>query len=69
MTKRALNFKLEYGKEEVTPYAGLGLYGEMFKALGLAKEINMILPKPGSGKGFETSRICKAVGNDVYRRW
>lgn len=61
MTKRALNFKLEYGKEEVTPYAGLGLYGEMFKALGLAKEINMILPKPGSGKGFEPAEYVKPL--------
>jgi len=33
MTKKVLKFKLEFSeKEEITPYAGLGIYGEMYKA-------------------------------------
>ena len=61
MTKSALNFKLEYGKEEITPYAGLGLYGEMYRALGLDKEINGTMPKPGSGKGFKSDEYVKPL--------
>lgn len=61
MTKKVLNFKLEFSDEEVTPYAGLTLYGEMYKAIGLDREINMIFPKPGSGKGFEANTYIEPV--------
>ncbi len=56
MTKNVLNFKLEFSEtEEITPYAGLGLYGEMYRAIGLDKEINRIFPEPGSRAGFKAN--------------
>lgn len=60
MTKNVLEFKLEFSekfseKEEITPYAGLGLYGEMYRAIGLDKEINSIFATPGSGSGFKAN--------------
>ena len=45
---------MEYsGKEEITPYAGFAMYGEMYKGIGMDKEINSKLPAPGSGRGFK----------------
>jgi len=56
MTKNVLEFKLEFGKkEEITPYAGLCIYGEMYKSLGIDKEVNRIFPEPGSGKGYKAN--------------
>ncbi|MBD3271430.1 MAG: IS1380 family transposase [Elusimicrobia bacterium] len=56
MQQKILPFKLEFSsKEKITPYAGVGLYGEMFKALGIDKEVELLLPKPGSGAGFEAN--------------
>jgi len=54
MAKNVLNFKLEFSeKEDITPYAGLGIYGELYRALGIDKEIDRIFPEPGSGKGYK----------------
>ncbi|MEW6042188.1 MAG: hypothetical protein AB1633_11775 [Elusimicrobiota bacterium] len=61
MTKKVLEFKLEYGEEEITPYAGLVMYDEMYKALGLDKEINVIFPQPGSGAGFEANTYIEPI--------
>lgn len=61
MTKKVLNFKLEFGEEEITPYAGLALYGEMYKAIGLDKEINNLFPKPGSGAGFSANTYIQPL--------
>lgn len=61
MTKKVLNFKLEFSDEEITPYVGLALYGEMYKAIGLDKEINMIFPKPGSGAGFSANTYLQPL--------
>lgn len=53
MTKKVINFKLEYDeKEEVTPYAGLGIYGEMYKATGINREVDKNFEYPGSGAGL-----------------
>ena len=71
MAKKVLEFKLEYGEEEITPYGGLGLYGEMFKAIGVDKEIERTFPEPGSGKGFKakeyiTPLILMFIGGGRY---
>jgi len=62
MTKKVLKFKLEFSeKEEITPYAGLGIYGEMYKSLGIDKEIEKIFPKPGSGAGIEANNYIEPI--------
>jgi hypothetical protein len=61
MTKNVLNFKLEYGEEEITPYAGMGMYEEMYRAIGLDKEIGNTFPKPGSGKGLEANEYIMPI--------
>lgn len=71
MAKKVLEFKLEYGKEEITPYAGLGLYGEMFRALGVDKEIGRLFPEPGSGRGLKaneyiTPLVLMFIGGGRY---
>lgn len=72
MTKNVLNFKLEYDeKEKVTPRAGLGIYGEMYKALGVDKDVDGALPEPGSGAGFESNvyvqqRVMTFIGGGKY---
>jgi hypothetical protein len=61
MAKNVLEFKLEYGEDEITPYAGLCMYGEMHKAIGLDKEINAIFPAPGSGAGFDANTYIEPI--------
>jgi hypothetical protein len=62
MTENVLKFKLEFDKkEEITPYAGLGLYGELYKGMGIEKEIKKIFPTPGSGKGYEANEYIKPL--------
>lgn len=56
MTKNNLQFKLEFSEEEmITPYGGLGLYGELYKSIGVERAIQNIMTKPGSGSGYEAN--------------
>lgn len=62
MAKNVLNFKLKFNeKEEITPYAGLALYGEMYRAIGLDKEVNRVFPPPGSGAGFDANTYINPI--------
>jgi len=62
MTKKVLKFKLEFSeKEEITPYAGLGIYGEMYKAIGMDKEVERKFPRPGSGAGIEANNYIEPI--------
>lgn len=61
MTQSVLNFKLEFSEEEVTPYAGLGIYGEMYRAIGMDKEVKREFPGPGSGAGFEANSYVSSI--------
>lgn len=61
MAKKVLEFKLEYGEEEITPLAGLGMYDEMYKAIGLDKEIERIFPEPGSGNGIKANEYIEPL--------
>ena len=48
--------QLEFSDEErVTPYVGLGLYGELYKSIGIDKAVNNSMLKPGSGSGYEAN--------------
>jgi len=62
MPKKVLNFKLEFSEtEEITPYAGLGIYGEMYKAIGIDRGVEKIFPKPGSGSGIEANNYIEPI--------
>lgn len=62
MTQTVLNFKLEFNeKEEITPYGGLGLFGEMYRALGIDKEVDKMFSGPGSGKGFAANTYINPI--------
>ncbi|MDI6641384.1 MAG: IS1380 family transposase, partial [Elusimicrobiota bacterium] len=52
---------LELSDEEITPYAGLGMYGELYKAIGLDREINMIFPEPKSAAGFTANTYIQPL--------
>lgn len=56
MQQTVLNFKLKYSeKEKITPYAGLVIYGELYKGVGLDKIVGKYFPEPGSARGFEAN--------------
>jgi len=56
MQQKELSFKLEFSEtERITPYAGLCLYGEMYRALGIDKEVERFLPRPKSGAGYSAN--------------
>lgn len=62
MTQTVLGFKLEQSGEEITPYGGLGLYGELYQAVGMEKGVKREIPRPESGAGYEAnSYVCSAV--------
>ena len=62
MTKRVFEFKLKMEKNEmITPYAGLGVFGGMWRSLGLDKEVDTIFPQPGSGAGFPASTYISSI--------
>ncbi|MBD3272028.1 MAG: IS1380 family transposase [Elusimicrobia bacterium] len=60
MQQKELSFKLEFSElEKITPYAGLGLYGELYRSMGLHREVDNELPGPKSGAGYEANAyIC-----------
>jgi len=44
MARNVLNFKLKFSeKEKITPFAGLALYGEIYRAIGLDKDVISLL--------------------------
>lgn len=62
MTKKVLNFKLEYSeKEEITPYGGLAISGELYKSAGLDKDVDNIFPAPGSSVGFNANTYINSL--------
>ena len=50
-----LPFKLEKTNDLITPNAGLALLGEFAIGMGLLKNLDQHLPKPGSGAGYSPS--------------
>lgn len=48
-----LPFKLEATEELLTANAGLALFGEFVRGLGLSRWLDQEMPKPGSGRGYE----------------
>lgn len=53
MTQTVLPFKIAGAKEFMTANAGLSLFGEFVKGIGLYHWLNCEMPRPGSGRGFE----------------
>lgn len=57
MRQAVLNFKLEYSeKEKITPYAGLAIYAELYKGVGVDKIVGKCFPEPGSARGFKANK-------------
>jgi len=50
-----LPFKIEMTRDNITPHAGLALFGEFAVGLGLLESADRYLPKPGSGAGYRAS--------------
>ena len=51
--KTALPFKLAITDETLTPFAGLSLFGEFLRAIGLDGEVGAAFPAPGSARGYD----------------
>lgn len=52
MAQTVLPFKLEATEESLTANAGLVLFGEFVRGLGLSRWLEQDMPKPGSGRGY-----------------
>ncbi len=62
MAKKVFEFKLKMEENEmITPYAGLGVFGGMWRSLGLDKEVDIEFPQPGSGAGFSANTYISPV--------
>jgi hypothetical protein len=55
MAQTVLPFKLEATEEMLTANAGLALFGEFIRGLGLSRWLAQEMPKPGSGRGYEAN--------------
>ena len=53
LAQTVLPFKLEATEEMLTANAGLALFGEFVRGLGLSRWLSQEMPKPGSGRGYE----------------
>jgi len=51
IAKTILPFKLVPTDETITPHAGLAVFGEFLRAMGVDEEVRRFLPRPGSGRG------------------
>jgi hypothetical protein len=57
MTQNLLPFKIEKCTDEITPHAGLALFGEFVRSLNLLNDFDRYLPKPGSAVGYQPSEF------------
>ena len=58
MAKQAqtvLPFRVEATDELLTANAGLALFGEFVRGLGLERWLRQEMPKPGSGRGYQAT--------------
>ena len=55
LAQTVLPFKLEATEEMLTANAGLALFGEFIRGLGLHRWLAQEMPKPGSGRGYEAA--------------
>jgi hypothetical protein len=55
IARTVLPFKLEITDDEITPHAGLAVFGEYLRALDVPGLIDRTLPGPGSGAGYRAS--------------
>jgi hypothetical protein len=53
LAQTVLPFKLEATEELLTANAGLALFGEFVRGVGLSRWLTQEMPKPGSGRGYE----------------
>ena len=54
LAQTVLPFKLEATDELLTANAGLALFGEFVRGLGLLRWLSQEMPKPGSGRGYQS---------------
>lgn len=67
VAQTVLPFKLEATEEMLTANAGLALFGEFIRGLGLHRWLAQEMPKPGSGRGYDadtyvTPLVCMLTG-------
>jgi len=61
MTQTVLPFKLEITDEKITPHAGLAIFGEFIHALDLPRQLDRVLPGPGSAAGYQPSQFVEPL--------
>jgi hypothetical protein len=60
------SFKLQRTAQRVTACSGLVLFGEFMEAMGVRALVSRHLPKPGSGRGFESMRYVGSLSMMLY---
>jgi len=61
MPQGFLPFKLDTTSDEITPHAGLALFGEFLRSLGLFHDVNRLLPGPRSPKGYQPAEFVSPL--------
>jgi hypothetical protein len=68
LAQTVLPFKLEATEELLTANAGLALFGEFMRGLGLSRWLAQEMPKPGSGRGYESGAYVTPLVLMLARR-
>lgn len=61
LTQTVLPFKVEATEEMLTANAGLVLFGEFVRGLGLRRWLKQEMPKPGSRRGYEADAYVEPL--------
>lgn len=61
LAQTVLPFKVEATEERLTSNAGLVLFGEFSRGLGLQRWLKQEMPKPGSGHGYEADSYASPL--------
>ena len=61
LTQTVLPFKVEATEEMLTANAGLVMFGEFARGLGLHRWLKQEMPKPGSRRGYETDAYVEPL--------
>jgi len=61
LKQTVLPFKIEKTQEEMTSHAGLSIFGEFFRGLGLRELANTYLPHPQGPRGYKPWEVLEPM--------
>lgn len=61
-----LSFKLGITKDEITSRAGLSIYSEFLRGIGIKALVDKHMPRPGSNRGYKAWEYIESIMLMLY---